>query len=198
MENTSIHPSAELESGVSIGNGTRIWQLAHIREGSVIGEMVSIGRGVFIDTGVSVGNKSKIQNYSQIFSPAEIEEEVFVGPGVILTNDKFPRATNPNGSQKSAKDWNKVGVVVKRGASLGAGSICVAPIEIGEWSMVAAGSVVTRNVLPYSLVAGNPAKFIKWIGKSGENLSEIGNRRFLSTLTNDQYELLQDGRLVKL
>jgi acetyltransferase-like isoleucine patch superfamily enzyme len=198
VENVHVHPTSEIEDGVSFGLGTRIWQFAHLRRGSVVGAMVSIGRGVFVDENVVIGDKCKIQNYSQIFNPALIENEVFIGPGVILTNDKLPRATNTDGTQKNSNDWKRVGVVVRKGASIGAGSICVAPVVVGEWSMIAAGSVVTKDVLPFSLVAGNPARFVRWIGTAGVTLEDISNGLFLCPVTQDKFKVQGDGRLLRI
>ena len=198
MKNVFIHPTAEIESGVEIGEGSKIWQFAHLRKGSIVGENVSIGRGVFLDSDSVIGKNSKIQNYSQIFNPAKIEDEVFVGPGVILTNDKLPRATNFDGSQKKDGDWTKVGVIVRRGASIGAGSVCVAPLNIGQWSMIAAGSVVIKDVPAYSLVAGNPARFVRWISKSGERLVEHGSNILRSSISHEEFIVTEFGGIEEL
>jgi UDP-2-acetamido-3-amino-2,3-dideoxy-glucuronate N-acetyltransferase len=181
------HPSAEVAGSAQIGEGTVIWHYAQIREDCHIGENVVIGRGVYVGNGVTIGSNTKIQNYALIYEPARLEAGVFVGPGAILTNDEYPRAVNPDGSQKKISDWNPVGVTIREGASIGAGSICIAPVEIGKWSLVAAGSTVTSDVPPFALVAGVPAKRIQWVGKAGIPLTNEGNGRFTCPKTGAQY-----------
>ena len=105
-----------------------------------------------------------------IYEPAVVGNGVFIGPGVVLTNDRAPRAVTTEGRPKSAEDWIAVGVRIDDGASLGARVVCVAPVVVGRWAMVAAGAVVTRDVVPYALMAGVPAKRIGWVGPAGERL----------------------------
>jgi acetyltransferase-like isoleucine patch superfamily enzyme len=157
---TNIHPTAEVHPSVLIPANSRVWNYAQIREGVTIGENCIIGRNVYIGPGVIIGDNCKIQNNALIYEPAIIEDGVFIGPAVVLTNDKHPRAVNPDGSIKSASDWEPVGVTIKRGASVGASSVCVAPVELGEWSAVGANSVVSKNVSAGEMVVGNPAKSI--------------------------------------
>ena len=157
MPEPRILPSADLDGGVDIGDGSSIWHLAQVRGGAEIGENVIVGRGAYIGSGVHVGDNCKIQNYALVYEPAQLEDGVFVGPAAVLTNDTFPRAVNPDGTSKSAHDWESVGVTLRRGCSVGARAVCVAPVTIGEWATVAAGSVVTRDVPAYALVAGVPA-----------------------------------------
>ena len=120
-----------------------------------------------------MGDNCKVQNYALVYEPASLEDGVFIGPAVVLTNDHFPRAINEDGSIKSASDWEQVGVTIKRGAAIGARSVCVAPVTIGAWALVAAGSVVTKDVPEYALVAGVPARRIGWVGPAGEKLQPI-------------------------
>lgn len=144
--------------------------MSQVREHAELGANVVIGRGAYIGAGVSVGANSKIQNGAQVFEPAEIGRGVFIGPCAILTNDRFPRAVSPSMKQKTARDWESVGVRVLDGASIGAGAICVAPITIGKWAVVAAGSVVIHDVPDHALVVGNPARQIGWVGRAGVRL----------------------------
>jgi UDP-2-acetamido-3-amino-2,3-dideoxy-glucuronate N-acetyltransferase len=155
---TNIHPTAEVHPSVQVPASSKVWNYAQIREGVTIGENCIIGRNVYIGPGVSIGNNCKIQNNALIYEPALIEDGVFIGPAVVLTNDKRPRAINSDGSIKSASDWEPVGVTIRKGASVGASSVCVAPVELGEWSAVGANSVVTRDITPGHMVAGNPAR----------------------------------------
>ena len=170
--NPIIENSSLVDSTALIGEGTRIWHNSQIRDGVEIGGNCIIGRNVYIGSGVRIGRNCKIQNNSLIYEPALIAEGVFIGPGVILTNDQYPRAVNPDLTLKSADDWLSVGVSIGTGASIGAGSVCVAPVSIGDWSMIAAGSVVTKNVPNFAIVAGVPARQIGWVGKLGYRLVE--------------------------
>jgi acetyltransferase-like isoleucine patch superfamily enzyme len=140
----------------------------------VIGENCIIGRGAYIDAGVKVGDNCKIQNNALVYAPAILEDGVFVGPAVVFTNDTFPRAVNTDGTIKSAADWEMKGVVVKRGAAIGARSVVLGGVEVGEWALVAAGSVVTKDVPAHALVRGVPARWVAWVGKSGRVLEPAG------------------------
>lgn len=160
-ETAKIHEKAVIHLNVTV------WDRTVIREGATIGANTSIGIAAYVGPGVQVGPNCKIQNGALIYEPAIIADGVFIGPNVIFTNDKAPRAITVDGHFKSSDDWLPVGVKVCTGASIGAGSICVAPLEIGEWAMVASGAVVTKDILPFSLVAGIPAKQIGWVGRSG-------------------------------
>ena len=196
MAEPRILPSADLDAGVSIGDGSSIWHLAQVRGGAEIGENVIVGRGAYIGTGVHVGDNCKIQNYALVYEPAHLADGVFIGPAAVLTNDTFPRAINPDGSSKSAHDWEPVGVTIRQGASIGARAVCVAPVTIGEWATVAAGAVVVKDVPAYALVAGVPAKRIKWVGRSGFPLEPTGDHTFIDPKTGDEFT--QDGETLTL
>jgi UDP-2-acetamido-3-amino-2,3-dideoxy-glucuronate N-acetyltransferase len=155
---TYIHPVAEVSPQAVIGAGTLIWRQAHIREGAHIGEMCNIGKGVYVDTHVHIGSCVKIQNHTSVFEGVTVEDGVFVGPHVCFTNDLHPRAINPDGTLKSASDWEITPTLVKYGASIGAAAVILCGVTIGEFALIGAGSMVTRDVLPYALVSGNPAK----------------------------------------
>lgn len=165
-----IVDSADVSPDATIGEGSSVWHLAQVREQAVLGKGCVIGRGAYIGTGVTLGDHCKVQNYALVYEPARLGDGVFVGPAAVLTNDTFPRAINPDGSLKSAADWEAVGVTVERGASIGARAVCVAPVTVGAWSTVAAGAVVTRDVPAYALVAGVPARRIGWVGEAGHPL----------------------------
>jgi len=166
-----IHPSAEVEADVSIGDDSKVWHLCHIRRGAHIGSECVIGRGVFVDAGVQIGNRVKIQNYVSVFHGVTIEDGVFVGPHVCFTNDMFPRAVNADMSLKAADDWVLSETLVKAGAALGANSTIVCGITIGRWAMVGSGSVVTKDVPDYALVVGNPAHIIGYVTPSGKRVA---------------------------
>ncbi len=168
-----IADSADVSPEARIGADVSIWHLAQVREDAVVGDGCVIGRGAYIGTGVHLGRNCKVQNYALVYEPADLADGVFIGPAVVLTNDHNPRAINPDGSLKDASDWHAVGVTIGEGAAIGARAVCVAPVTIGEWATVAAGSVVTRDVKPYALVMGVPARQKGWVGRSGEVLERV-------------------------
>lgn len=169
-----IVDSADVSPQAQIGEGSSVWHLAQVREGAVLGKGCVIGRGAYIGTGVVLGDHCKVQNYALVYEPARLGQGVFIGPAVVLTNDTFPRAVNPDGSLKSASDWEAVGVTIGDGASIGARAVCIAPVTIGEWATVAAGAVVTKDVPAHALVAGVPARRIGWVGHAGRPLEPTG------------------------
>lgn len=162
-----IAPGADIDPTAAIGDGSSIWHLAQVRNDAELGKNCIIGRGAYIGSGAILGDNCKVQNYALVYEPAKLGAGVFIGPAAVLTNDHFPRAVNSDGSQKSASDWDAVGVEIGDGASIGARAVCVAPVKIGAWSLVAAGAVVTKDVPNFALVAGVPAKRIRWVGHEG-------------------------------
>ena len=136
MSDYYVHPSAEVEAGAQVGAGTRIWRQAHVREYARIGEQCNIGKGVYIEAHVRVGSRVKIQNHVSVFEGVTLEDGVFVGPHVCFTNDLFPRAITPDGSLKGADDWEVTPTLVKYGASIGAASVIVCGVTIGEFALV--------------------------------------------------------------
>ncbi|WDZ87823.1 acyltransferase [Micromonospora cathayae] len=158
-----VHPTAEVEEGATIGDGTKVWHLAHVRSTARIGGGCVIGRNVYVDSNVVIGDLCKVQNNVSVYQGVTLEDEVFVGPCAVFTNDFRPRAQNP--------DWQITPTLVRRGASIGANATLVCGIEVGSYAMIAAGSVVTRDVAPYQLVAGNPARPKGWVNEKGEVVS---------------------------
>lgn len=169
----TIEPSADVDARAILGEGTRIWHLAQVREGATLGANCTVGRGAYIGTGVRIGDNCKIQNLALVYEPASLGDGVFVGPAAVLTNDSYPRAVNPDLTPKSAHDWDAVGVEVGEGAAIGARAVCVAPVKLGRWSMVAAGAVVIDDVPDFALVAGVPARRIRWVGHLGLPLESV-------------------------
>jgi UDP-2-acetamido-3-amino-2,3-dideoxy-glucuronate N-acetyltransferase len=185
-----IEPSADVDPSAEVGDGTSIWHLAQVRAEARVGRNVVIGRGAYVGAGVQIGDNTKIQNYALVYEPAALAPGVFVGPAVVLTNDQYPRSINPDGSPKSAADWKPVGVRIGEGASIGARSVCIAPLTIGPWALVAAGSVVVDDVPAFALVAGVPARRIRWVGRAGVPLAKIEHApsRFRCPKTGALYE----------
>jgi UDP-2-acetamido-3-amino-2,3-dideoxy-glucuronate N-acetyltransferase len=195
-KNVRIHPTAEVSSDATIGEGTRVWHHVQIRERVRIGNNCIIGKGVYIDFDVTIGDNCKLQNGVNVYHPAVVEDGVFLGPGVIITNDKLPRAVNPDQTLKTDADWLVDGVLIGRGASVGAGSILLPGIRIGEWAMIGAGSVVTRDVPDFGLAVGNPAKLIGYVCSCGSRLNEVEPSRYICSLCGSTYEF--DGVLRSL
>lgn len=167
-----IQPTAQVDDTAELGDGTTVWDLAQIREQARLGRSCIVGRGAYVGPGVRIGDNVKLQNHALVYEPAVLGDGVFVGPAVVLTNDFYPRSVDPTGRQKGGGDWEPVGVEVLEGASLGARSVCVAPVRVGRWALVAAGAVVTRDVPDFALVAGVPARRIGWVGRAGVTLRE--------------------------
>ncbi len=157
-----IHPTAEVSKQAKIGDGTKVWNLAQVREDCVIGENCILSKNVYIDTKAVLGDRVKVQNNVNVYHGVEVEDDVFLGPSMTFTNDFYPRAFN--------QDWEITKTYVKKGASIGANATIVCGNTIGEYAMVAAGSVVTKDVPPYTLVAGNPAKKIGKVCKCGRRI----------------------------
>jgi acetyltransferase-like isoleucine patch superfamily enzyme len=191
-----IAPGADVDESAEIGDGSAIWHLAQVREGAKLGANCIVGRGAYVGTGVVMGDSCKLQNYALVYEPARLEDGVFVGPAVVFTNDHFPRSVSPDGTLKRGDDWEAVGVTVREGASVGARAVCVAPVTIGRWAMVAAGAVVTKDVPDFALVAGVPARRIRWVGRAGVPLEQHAADRWRCPQTGAEY-LENDGTLTE-
>jgi acetyltransferase-like isoleucine patch superfamily enzyme len=159
-----------------------------VREGAVLGEECVIGRGACVGPGVRLGDRVKLQNYALVYEPAVLEDGVFIGPAAVLTNDAYPRSVTPEGKLNRGDDWTPVGVTVREGASVGARAVCVAPVTIGRWATVAAGAVVVKDVPDFALVAGVPARLLRWLGPAGVPLERVPD-------TADRWRCPQTGSL---
>ena len=157
-----IHPTASVDPRAEIGAGSRVWINVQIRENAKIGAGCILSKDVYIDHAVTIGNRCKVQNSVSVYNGVTIGDDVFVGPNACFTNDKVPRASNA--------DWSVTPTFVKSGASIGANATIVCGITIGEFAMVAAGSVVTKDVAPYSLVMGNPARHVGFVDAAGNRV----------------------------
>lgn len=170
------HPTADVSPDAVIGAGTAIWNQVQIREEATIGQNVILSKNVYVDTGVTIGSNCKIQNNVSVYNGVTLEDGVFVGPHVCFTNDRYPRAITVDGRLKSSEDWAIIPTMVCRGASLGAHSVILAGITIGEFAMVGAGSVVATSVPAHGLVVGNPALIIGYVCYCGHRLVEQGDQ----------------------
>lgn len=196
---TRLHPTADVDERATIGDGTSVWHYAQVREEAVLGRDCVIGRGAYIGPGVTLGNSCKVQNYGLVYEPAILGDGVFIGPGAVLTNDLYPRAANPDLSVKSASDWVAVGVTIEDGASVGARAVCIAPVTIGRWSLVAAGSVVVADVPAFALVAGVPARRLRWVGRAGVPLEPADGdpALFRCPQSGERFRVGPDGLLAE-
>jgi UDP-2-acetamido-3-amino-2,3-dideoxy-glucuronate N-acetyltransferase len=190
--NARVVATADADASASLGDGTSIWHPAQVRENARLGRNCVIGRGAYIGSGVSLGDNVKVQNYALVYEPSVLHDGVFVGPAAVLTNDTYPRSINSDGSLKAASDWEAVGVTIHGGASIGARAVCVTPVSIGRWALVAAGSVVTRDVPDHALVAGVPARRVGWVGRTGMPSRRRGNRSV--GLCQQRRPVPEDGR----
>jgi acetyltransferase-like isoleucine patch superfamily enzyme len=165
-----VHATADLEPDVAVGPGTSIWHRAQIRTGARLGSDCIVGRDAFVDEGVVIGDRAKIQNGALIYHGVTVGDGVFIGPGAILTNDRYPRAITATGDLARAADGEVSPIKLADGYSIGAGAVVVAGVTVGEFAMVGAGAVVTRDVPGHALVVGSPARRIGWVCACGARL----------------------------
>lgn len=195
--NAVVKETAQVAPSATLGAGTTVWELAQIRENATLGTGCIVGRGAYVGTGCQLGNNVKLQNHALVYEPATLGNGVFIGPAAVLTNDQYPRSVDPDGNLKRASDWVAVGVDIADGASIGARAVCVAPLKIGRWAMVAAGAVVAKDVPDFALVVGVPARQIGWVGKSGQRLVEDGDGHWTCPATGERYRE-SNGTLTEL
>jgi UDP-2-acetamido-3-amino-2,3-dideoxy-glucuronate N-acetyltransferase len=182
------HESAIVDNGATIGKDSRVWHFAHVCSGAVIGQGVSLGQNVFVGNKVTIGDKCKIQNNVSVYDNVHLEAEVFCGPSMVFTNVYNPRS----GVERKDEYRN---TLVKKGATLGANCTLVCGVTIGEYAFVGAGAVINKDVKPYALMVGVPAKQIGWMSEYGEQLELpiTGSAQTLCKNTNSLYQLVNDN-----
>ena len=171
--NVRIHETADVSPEAVIGEGTTIWNWVQVREGAHIGRLCVLSKGVYIDKDVQIGDKVKIQNNVSVYHGVTIEDGVFVGPHLFFTNDLYPRAVNEDFEPASEDDWELAETLVETGASIGANATIIAGHKIGEYALIGAGSVVTKDVERYTLVRGNPARPAGTVDKQGRVIKPL-------------------------
>lgn len=185
-----VHPTAVVDEGCTIGEGTKIWHFSHIMTSCTIGKNCNIGQNVVISPSVVLGNGCKVQNNVSVYTGVECEEDVFLGPSCVFTN-----VINPRSAVVRKDEYRKTHI--GKGASIGANATIVCGHDIGEYALVGAGSVVTKNIAPYALVVGNPARQIGWVSEYGHRLCFNQEGKALCPQTNQEYQL-EDGKVRRI
>lgn len=169
MNKVFIHPTAVIDKTAIIRAGTKVWHFAHVRENAEIGRNCVLGDFVYVGRGVKIGNSVKLENRATVYRGVKIEDKVFVGPHVTFTNDPYPRSFST--------DWKIVETLVKEGASIGAGAVVICGVTIGEYALIGAGSVVTKDIPSHAMAYGNPAEVRGFACKCGKKLKEEGKKQ---------------------
>lgn len=190
METYFKHESAYVDEGCTIGAGTKIWHFSHIMPNCVIGENCNIGQNVVISPDVKLGRNVKIQNNVSIYTGITCEDDVFLGPSVVFTN-----VINPRSAVARKNEYKPT--ILRRGASVGANATIVCGNEIGEYALIGAGAVITKPVLPYALVVGNPARQIGWVSEYGHRLN-FDEKGLASCPETGQKYKLENERVIKI
>ena len=181
-----LHPSTYVDDNVTIGSGTKIWHFSHILPHTTIGENCSFGQNCVVGPKVTIGNGVKVQNNVSIYEGVEVEDDVFLGPSMVFTN-----VINPRAFIVRREEFKKT--LLKRGCSVGANATIVCGVTIGEYALIGAGAVVNRDVKPYALMAGVPAKQIGWISKAGNRLEFDEHNMAIDRFDNSRYKLEHDN-----
>ena len=184
------HETAVIDDNCIIGKGTKIWHFSHIMSNCIIGESCNLGQNVVVSPEVILGKNVKVQNNVSIYTGVICEDDVFLGPSMVFTN-----IINPRSAVVRKNEYLKT--IVKKGASIGANATIVCGNNIGEFAFIGAGAVVTKEVLPYALVVGNPSKQIGWVGEFGHRL-EFNEQGFATCKESDQEYQLQDNNVIKI
>ena len=185
------HQTVIIDEPCDIGSGTKIWHFSHIMKDSKLGKNCNIGQNVFISSGAAIGDNTRIQNNVSIFDGVVCEENVFIGPSVVFTN-----VINPRAEINRRSEFKKT--LIKKGSTIGANATIICGNSLGEYSFIAAGSVVTKDVLPYALVMGNPSKQVGWVSKYGNKLNFDSKNIAICDITKQKYFLEKNSvKLIK-
>lgn len=190
-KNYFAHPTAVIDEGAVIGEGTKIWHFSHIMPRAKIGSNCILGQNTFVADGVVIGNLVKIQNNVSLYTGVIVEDEVFLGPSVVLTNVVNPR------SFIERKDAYKP-TLIRRGASIGANATVLSGIQLGAWCFIGAGAVVTRNVPDFALYTGNPARHTGWMSKAGHKLEFDDAGKAFCAHSNENYQLNKENVVIAI
>ena len=190
MNKYFAHETAVIDENCNIGNGTKIWHFSHIMSNSIIGENCNIGQNVVVSPQVVLGKNVKVQNNVSIYTGVICEDDVFLGPSMVFTN-----VINPRSAVIRRDEYLET--IVKKGASIGANATIICGNNIGKYALIGAGSVVTKEVLPYALVVGNPSKQIGWISEYGHRL-EFDNDNLATCKESDEKYILLDNKVSKI
>lgn len=180
--NIFIHPTTIVDEGAQVGDGTNIWHFCHLMATSKVGERCTIGQNVYIDSNTVIGNGVKIQNNVSVYNGVVVEDDVFIGPSVVFTN-----VINPRSFIERKEEFKKT--IIRKGATIGANATILCGIEIGAYAMIGAGAVVTKTVLAFALMAGNPARQTGWISKAGIKLHFNTSGLAVCPQTGSRYKL---------
>lgn len=182
VESFFAHPSAIIDAGAQIGEGTRIWHFCHLMPQSIVGKNCILGQNVFIDNNVRLANGVKVQNNVSVYNGVVIEDDVFLGPSMVFTN-----VINPRSFIERKNEFKKT--IIRKGATVGANATILCGVEIGSYAMIGAGTMVVKNVLPYALVVGNPAQQIGWVSEAGITLDFTADGLAICPYTGKKYRL---------
>ncbi len=189
MASYFAHESSYVDGNVNIGDDTKIWHFSHILSGSNIGSNCSFGQNCVVGPKVNIGNGVKVQNNISIYEGVEVEDDVFLGPSMVFTN-----VTNPRAFIVRREEFKKT--LLKKGCSIGANATIVCGVTIGEYALIGSGTVVNKNVKPYALMVGVPAKQIGWVSKAGNTLKFDVNNIAIDSFDNSKYKIQNDNLIL--
>lgn len=189
MASYFAHESSYVDDNVNIGDNTKIWHFSHILSGSNIGDNCSFGQNCVVGPKVNIGNGVKVQNNISIYEGVEVEDDVFLGPSMVFTN-----VTNPRAFIIRREEFKKT--LLKKGCSIGANATIVCGVTIGEYSLIGSGTVVNKDVKPYALMVGVPARQIGWVSKAGNTLKFDENNIAIDSFDNSKYKIENDNLIL--
>lgn len=178
-----VHDTAVVDEGAQVGEGTKVWHFSHVMATAIIGEGCNLGQNVFVGDGVKLGKNVKVQNNVSLYEGVECEDDVFLGPSMVFTN-----ITNPRSAVVRKGKYERT--LVMKGATIGANATVVCGVTIGSFAFIGAGAVINRNVMPYALMVGNPARQIGWMSEYGQRLKFDEAGKAICPESNETYQLV--------